>query len=188
MGDADRIEGAESVALVEDAGEEEVVGPVGRAADIDRERNGAEGGAAAGVGEGEREGIDAPGAGAATGRPGAELGGIGGAADERGALPHVGAIGAELEALGDRHTIAAGGEGLAAIVDAVNSGDLSAVKRHAHTLKGASANLRALPLAECAQALENAATQGDLQRCRGVLGDVQSDYRRTTEFISAHGA
>jgi two-component system, sensor histidine kinase and response regulator len=83
--------------------------------------------------------------------------------------------------------VASGDATLAAIVDAVNSGDLSAVKRHAHTLKGASANLRALPLAECAQALENAAAQGDLQRCRGVLGDVQSDYRRTTEFISAHG-
>ena len=81
--------------------------------------------------------------------------------------------------------IASGDTALAALVEALGAADLVAVRRHAHTLKGASANLRARPLAARAQELETAATTGDLGRCRQTFGELELDYRRTTEFIAA---
>jgi len=81
--------------------------------------------------------------------------------------------------------IASGDTELAALVAALEAADLAAVRRHAHTLKGASANLRARPLAARAQALEAAAAAGDVDRCRQTFDALERDYRRTTEFIAA---
>jgi signal transduction histidine kinase/DNA-binding response OmpR family regulator len=81
--------------------------------------------------------------------------------------------------------VASGDTTLAALIAALGAADLGAVQRHAHALKGASANLRAHPLAARAQALEAAATAGDLARCRETFDALERDYRRTTEFIVA---
>jgi two-component system sensor histidine kinase/response regulator len=81
--------------------------------------------------------------------------------------------------------IASGDTALAALVEALGSADLAAVRRHAHTLKGASANLRARPLAARAQALEAAASAGDLGRCRATFDELEGDYRRTAAFITS---
>ena len=81
--------------------------------------------------------------------------------------------------------VASGDTALAALIEALGAADLPAVRRHAHTLKGASANLRARPLAARAQALEAAATAGDLGRCRATFSELERDYRRTAEFIAA---
>jgi two-component system, sensor histidine kinase and response regulator len=81
--------------------------------------------------------------------------------------------------------VASGDSALAALLEALGAADLAAVRRHAHTLKGASANLRARPLAARAEALEAAATAGDLRRCRQTFGELEADYRRTTAFIAA---
>ncbi len=81
--------------------------------------------------------------------------------------------------------IASGDTALAALIEALGAADLQAVQRHAHALKGASANLRARPLAASAQALEAAATAGDLARCRETFDALERDYRRTTQFIVA---
>jgi len=81
--------------------------------------------------------------------------------------------------------VASGDTALAALIAALGAADLPAVRRHAHTLKGASANLRARPLAARAQALEAAAAAGNLGRCRETFGELERDYRRTAEFIAA---
>jgi two-component system, sensor histidine kinase and response regulator len=81
--------------------------------------------------------------------------------------------------------VASGDTALASLVAALGAADLPAVRRHAHTLKGASANLRARPLAARAQALEAAATAGDLGRCRETFDELERDYRRTADFIAA---
>jgi two-component system, sensor histidine kinase and response regulator len=81
--------------------------------------------------------------------------------------------------------VASGDTTLASLIAALGAADLPAVRRHAHTLKGASANLRARPLAARAQALEAAATAGDLGGCREAFGELERDYRRTAELIAA---
>jgi two-component system, sensor histidine kinase and response regulator len=81
--------------------------------------------------------------------------------------------------------VSSGDTALAALIAALGDADLPSVRRHAHTLKGASANLRARPLAARAQALEAAAAAGDLGRCRETFGELERDYRRTAEFIAA---
>ena len=57
--------------------------------------------------------------------------------------------------------IASGDETLAAIVDALGMRDYAAVGAQAHSLKGASANLRATATAQAAAELEAAARSGD---------------------------
>jgi len=81
--------------------------------------------------------------------------------------------------------VSSGDSALAALVAALGAADLGAVRRHAHALKGASANLRARPLAARAQALESAAAAGDLAACRQTAGALAEDYRRTAAFIAA---
>ncbi|MBS0375720.1 MAG: response regulator [Proteobacteria bacterium] len=81
--------------------------------------------------------------------------------------------------------IASGDSALAALVAALAGGDLGELRRQAHALKGASANLRARPLAARAEELEAAAVAGDLDRCRDALGLLERDYRRTTRFVAA---
>ena len=84
--------------------------------------------------------------------------------------------------------IASGDSTLAALRDALGAGDLAAVRRHAHSLKGASANLRARALAARALAVEDAATAGDLATCREAGTALENDYRATSEFIGARRA
>ena len=59
------------------------------------------------------------------------------------------------------------------------------VLRHAHTLKGASANLRARELAGVAQKLEHAAAAGDADACRDAVKDEERQYEVTRAFLAA---
>jgi two-component system sensor histidine kinase/response regulator len=80
--------------------------------------------------------------------------------------------------------IASGDVTLAALRQALGAKDLAAVRRHAHALKGASANLRAGPLAARAQELEAAAACGDLGRARAAAAGLERDYRLAAGFIA----
>ncbi len=84
--------------------------------------------------------------------------------------------------------IASGDTTLAALRDALRSEDLPAVRRYAHSLKGASANLRARALAARALVLEEAAAAGNLAGCQHASAALEADYRLTSEFIGARRA
>ena len=84
--------------------------------------------------------------------------------------------------------IASGDTTLAALRDALGAEDLPAVQRYAHSLKGASANLRARALASSALVLEEAAAAGNLRDCRELSAALEQDYRLTAEFIGARRA
>ncbi len=84
--------------------------------------------------------------------------------------------------------IASGDTTLAALQEALGAGDLPAVRRYAHSLKGASANLRARALASRALVLEQAAAAGNLADCRDLSQALEKDYRIAAEFIGARRA
>jgi two-component system sensor histidine kinase/response regulator len=79
--------------------------------------------------------------------------------------------------------LASGDGELASILAALSASDLNAVRRHAHTLKGASANLRARDLAGVAQKLEHAAAAGDGDACRIAVKDVERQYEATRAYL-----
>lgn len=65
---------------------------------------------------------------------------------------------------------------------AADSGDLPAVARAAHTIKGAVGNVCALRLCGVTEAVEQAARQGDLSR----VAMLRPDFRQSvTELLSA---
>ena len=84
--------------------------------------------------------------------------------------------------------IASGDTTLAALLEALRVEDLPAVRRYAHSLKGASANLRARPLAARALVIEEAAAAGNLADCRSASVALAEDYRVTSEYIGARRA
>ncbi len=84
--------------------------------------------------------------------------------------------------------VASGDTTLAALLEALRAEDLPAVRRYAHSLKGASANLRARPLAARALVIEEAAAAGNLVECRNASLALAEDYRVTSEFIGARRA
>jgi two-component system sensor histidine kinase/response regulator len=81
--------------------------------------------------------------------------------------------------------IESGDRELAALLQALASSDLPAVRRHAHTLKGASANLRAKPLSGVAQRLEAAAAAGDAAACADAAQAVEKQYEATRAYLAA---
>jgi CheY-like chemotaxis protein len=84
--------------------------------------------------------------------------------------------------------IASGDTTLAALREAMQSEDLPSVRRYAHSLKGASANLRAAALAARALVLEQAAAAGDVAECQRTSAALENDYRQASEFIGARRA
>ena len=84
--------------------------------------------------------------------------------------------------------IASGDSTLAALREALRAEDLPAVRRYAHSLKGASANLRAKALATRALALEEEAAAGNLAACHNASEALERDYKLTSEFIGARRA
>jgi len=84
--------------------------------------------------------------------------------------------------------IACGDESLAAIAAAVGIGDLSAVREHAHSLKGASVTLTARSVAEAAAQLELAARAGARERLSLLTESLQSELQRTIEYLRSRVA
>jgi HPt (histidine-containing phosphotransfer) domain-containing protein len=81
--------------------------------------------------------------------------------------------------------IESGDETLAAIVNALGANDYAAVSEQAHSLKGASANLRATAAAEAAAKLEAAAKAGDTSKVTVLTTALKSEVSRTIDYLRA---
>jgi two-component system sensor histidine kinase/response regulator len=80
--------------------------------------------------------------------------------------------------------IASGDETLEAIANALGKRDYAAVSEHAHSLKGASANLRAPAATAAAARLEAAARNGsDTGGINNLAADLRAEVTRTIDFL-----
>ena len=79
--------------------------------------------------------------------------------------------------------IESGDETLAAILNALGAHDYAAVSEQAHSLKGASANLRATATAQAAARLEAAAKSGDRPQINTLATELKSEVSRTIDFL-----
>ena len=77
---------------------------------------------------------------------------------------------------------------LAEIREAVRRGDLVAISRGAHSLKGASANIRATPLSCVAGQLEDAARAGATDRVAQLHRQLAAESDRTVAYLRARRA
>jgi len=59
------------------------------------------------------------------------------------------------------------------IRSAIGAGDAKALERHAHNLKGSSANLGAVDVSRAAAALEDCARSGNLERADDLLKSLE---------------
>ena len=73
---------------------------------------------------------------------------------------------------------------LQALGAALDEGDLDAVRRQAHTVKGASANVGAQALRAAAYDVERAAAAGDGSAAAGLAGGVAREFERLREQLS----
>lgn len=69
------------------------------------------------------------------------------------------------------------------IGSAVVSGDLDAVRRGAHTLKGSSANLGAVGIFDCASRLERDGRKGNLRAAESRLSHLRGEWKRVLSFF-----
>jgi len=67
---------------------------------------------------------------------------------------------------------------------AVEAGDLPAVKQAAHSLRGSSSNLGAMPLAQYLGKLEKTAREGRTEDCRDLLPPTLRAYRAANQELS----
>jgi HPt (histidine-containing phosphotransfer) domain-containing protein len=58
----------------------------------------------------------------------------------------------------------------------IDSGDLKSAERSVHSVKGASANISAEGLRECAAGLETAVKSGDTGALNGGIGDLEQKF------------
>jgi HPt (histidine-containing phosphotransfer) domain-containing protein len=79
--------------------------------------------------------------------------------------------------------IESGDESLEAIVSALGMRDYAAVSEQAHSLKGASANLRATATASAAAKLEAAAKTGDTPQIDTLATVLRTEVTRTIEYL-----
>jgi HPt (histidine-containing phosphotransfer) domain-containing protein len=75
-----------------------------------------------------------------------------------------------------------------ALRQAVENGDHVGVRRQAHTLKGASANVGAQALRVLSARLEESAAAGSLENAPGLTRDLQRSFARLVETVPAPGA
>ncbi len=73
---------------------------------------------------------------------------------------------------------------VAALREALADGDAPTARRHAHTLKGASANVGAEALRAAAYEVEKAAAAGDLAAAEELAGDVETELQRLQERLA----
>ncbi len=81
--------------------------------------------------------------------------------------------------------IESGDETLAAILNALGANDYAAVSEQAHSLKGASANLRAAATTEAAARLEAAAKAGDRPQIDTLATELKTEVTRTIDYLRA---
>ena len=74
---------------------------------------------------------------------------------------------------------------LGQIREALAVGDTDAVRRSAHSLKGAVSNFAAAPARVLAEALEFAGRDGDLDRARGALAALEPELARVRDALDA---
>ena len=76
-----------------------------------------------------------------------------------------------------------------ALREALEAGDADATRRHAHTLKGASANVGAEALRAAAYEVEKAGADGDLDAARELAGRVDDELKRLQDHLAGemHG-
>jgi HPt (histidine-containing phosphotransfer) domain-containing protein len=74
---------------------------------------------------------------------------------------------------------------LAAIAAALCAGDEAAMRKSAHTLKGASANLRAIAASTAAGELEQAAVSGRSTQSSALADKLKSEIERTIEYLQS---
>jgi HPt (histidine-containing phosphotransfer) domain-containing protein len=79
--------------------------------------------------------------------------------------------------------IRSGDQTLNNIVVSLAGGDLQSVKRAAHSLKGASANLHANTLLDAVKQLEARAAHNDRAGCDDAARRVRDEYARTTAYL-----
>ncbi len=79
--------------------------------------------------------------------------------------------------------IESGDETLAAILNALGSNDYARVGEQAHSLKGASANLRATATAQAAARLEAAARSGDVPQIDTLATALKTEVARTIDYL-----
>ena len=70
---------------------------------------------------------------------------------------------------------------IAALHDALEGADAPLVRRQAHTLKGASANIGAVALQQAAYEMEVAGEEGDLEKAHGALQAVEQAFKALAE-------
>ena len=76
---------------------------------------------------------------------------------------------------------------IAALREAVETGDHSNVRQQAHTLKGASANVGAQALRLISAQLEESAAAGRLENARGLALGIEQSFTRFAETLQARG-
>lgn len=69
------------------------------------------------------------------------------------------------------------------IGSAVISGDMDALRRGAHTLKGSSANLGAVGIFDCARRLERDGRKGNLRAAESRLSHLRGEWKRVLSFF-----
>ena len=77
---------------------------------------------------------------------------------------------------------------LAALREALQSGDASGVERTAHALKGASGNMGAGGMAALCAELQEAGASGDLTRAGGLLDQLAEELDRVRPALEAEMA
>ncbi len=76
------------------------------------------------------------------------------------------------------------GKHLDVLEDAVIKGDASRVHHHAHTMKGACANICAIALREAAHEMEKAGKSGDLSNAGHQLKNIKKEFSILEETLS----
>ena len=84
--------------------------------------------------------------------------------------------------------IESGDSTLREIRDALTRGDLVAVGKAAHALKGSSANMRAAATSEAASRLEAAARQGEAEKLQDLEGQLRQELVRAIDYLQARRA
>lgn len=73
------------------------------------------------------------------------------------------------------------------LIAALTANNADSVRRHAHAIKGSSANIAAMRLNRLAGLLEKAAKAGDLSEAAQQLAQIQKEYRGFCETVTALG-
>jgi len=75
-------------------------------------------------------------------------------------------------------------KGMKQLRSAMSAGDLDAVGRVAHSLKSSAGNIRARPLANLLQQLEDAAGQGDRAKVSSLVGPIETEHAAAVEYLA----